>query len=357
MKITIIPASDLTPRHVESWTRFQQESPDLESPFFRPEFTRLVASVRADVEVAILEEDGEPAGFFPFQRRLWGNGIPVGGPMNDFQGVIARRGLSWDADELVRACRLSAWDFDHLLPSQQPFQAYHIASGNSPFMDISAGFAAYQAEQCRDGSRTLRELPRKVRKVEREVGPVRFELRAADREILATLLRWKRDQYRRTRVTDVFAYSWTVQLLERIVGEQKESFTAILASLYFADRLVAIELMLRSYDVLHGWFPAYDPAYGHYSPGKILVFELARAMPSHGLRRYHMGKGEAQHKNSFANGAIPLAAGSVALHPLGRMLRHGWHRTRNVVHRSRLLAPARLLGRWTRPLRGWLAFR
>jgi hypothetical protein len=89
----------------------------------------------------------------------------------------------------------------------------------------------------------------------------------------------------------------------------------------------------------------------------LLVFELARAMPSRGLRRYHMGKGEAQHKNTFANGTVPLAAGSVTLHPLGRMLRRGWHQTRALVRSWRVLAPARLLGRWTRPLRGWLAFR
>jgi len=357
MKITVIPANDLTSSHVAAWSRFQQADPELESPFFRPEFTRLVAETRGDVEVAILEEDGEPAGFFPFQRRMWGNGTPVGGPLNDFQGVVARPGLTWHADELIRACRLSAWDFDHLLASQQPFQSYHVGTGSSPFLDVSAGFESYQAESCRNGSRTIRELPRKIRKVEREVGPVRFELHSPDPNVLTTLFSWKREQYRRTSVTDVFAYPWTVQLLDRVVRVQEESFGGMLSALYFGDRLAAVELLMRSNGVLHGWFPAYDPFFGQYSPGMILVFELARAMPSRGLRRYHMGKGEARHKNSFATGTVPLVAGSVALHPLGRMLRRGWHRTRNAVRGSRLLAPARLLGRWTRPLRGWLAFR
>jgi CelD/BcsL family acetyltransferase involved in cellulose biosynthesis len=357
-KITILPGNRLTPDHVQAWSSIQQDDPDLESPFFRPEFTRLVAEVRGNVEVAVLEEDGQLAGFFPFQRGFWRTGGPVGGKLNDFQGVVARRGLDWSADELIRACGLSSWSFDHLLPSQQPFLGHHFATGNSPFMDVSARIDDLRAVEPRNDSRTvIRELPRKLRKVEREVGPVRFELHTDNKEVFATLLRWKSEQYRRTRVTDVFAYSWTVQLLERILQQREESFAGMLSALYFGDRLAAVELMIRSRDVLHGWFPAYDQELGKYSPGMILVSELARAMPSHGLRRYHMGKGETRHKNTFATGAISLATGSVSLNPLGRLVRQGWQRTRALVRRSRLLAPARLLGRWTRPLRGWLAFR
>jgi CelD/BcsL family acetyltransferase involved in cellulose biosynthesis len=358
MKIAVLPGNQLTPQHIQAWSRFQQADPDLESPFFRPEFTQLVASVRNDVEVAVLEEDGECAGFFPFQRRLWGSGGPVGGRLNDFQGVIARPGLNWRADELIRACKMSAWNFDHLLPSQQPFESYHFATGNSPFMEVSTGIESLPSGHIRNDSRAvMREVPRKLRKVEREVGPVRFELHTDDSDVFATLLHWKSEQYRRTRVTDVFAFPWTVQLLERLVVEKGKAFAGNLSALYFGDRLAAVELMIRSHDVLHGWFPAYDPALGKYSPGMILVCELARAMMRHGIRRYHMGKGESRHKNSFATGAISLASGSVALHPLGRLMRCGWQHTRALVRGSRLLAPARLVGRWTRPLRGWLAFR
>jgi CelD/BcsL family acetyltransferase involved in cellulose biosynthesis len=357
MKIDIIPARALTPEHVEAWARLQQTNSDLESPFFCPEFTRLVAEVRDDVEVAVLKENGEAVGFFPFQRRFWWRGGPVGGRMNDFQGVIARPGLSWCADELIRACGLSAWNFDHLLPSQQAFRSYYFTSGSSPYMDVAAGFDAYQAERYQKGSREFREIPRKMRKVEREVGPIRFELHTDNRDVFATLLRWKTEQYRRTRVTDVFAYSWAVRLLERVLLEKDEAFSGILSALYFGDRLAAIELMLRSRDVLHGWFPAYDPELGKYSPGVILSYELARTMPGRGLRRYHMGKGETRHKSTFATGAIPLASGSVALDPLDRLLRRGGNRFWALARDSRLLAPARLVGRLTRPLRGWLAFR
>jgi CelD/BcsL family acetyltransferase involved in cellulose biosynthesis len=355
MKITALPARQLRPEHVQAWARLQQSDPDLESPFFRPEFTQLVASVR-EVEVAVLEEGGEPAGFFPFQRYFWGRGGPVGGRLNDFQGVVARPGLRWSAEDLLRACGLSAWNFDHLLPRQWPFQSYQFATANSPFMDVSAGYDAYLTQQKRKGSRDFLDIPKKVRKVEREIGPVRFEIHTTDREVLATLLRWKSEQYRQTRVTDVFAYPWAVQLVERVVRESTPAFAGNLSALYFGDRLAAIELMIRSHNVLHGWFPAYDRSLARYSPGVILTFELARAMSSLGLRRYHMGRGESRHKCTFATGAIPVGGGSVALHPLGKLLRQGWHQTRERVRSWWALAPARLLGRWSRPLRGWLAF-
>jgi CelD/BcsL family acetyltransferase involved in cellulose biosynthesis len=356
MKITVISANELTPDHVHAWTCVQQTNADLESPFFRPEFTQLVASARGDVEVAVLEEGGEPAGFFPFERRFRWRAGPVGGRLNDFQGVIARPGLNWRADELIKACDLTAWDFDHLLPSQQPFGNYHFATGSSPYMDVSAGFDAYYSERYRKGSRDFREIARKIRKVEREVGPIRFELHTDDREVLTTLLCWKSEQYRRARVTDVFAFPWAAQLLEQVQLQKDDAFAGNLSTLYFGDRLAAVELMLRSGHVLHGWFPAYDPDLGRYSPGVILSFELARAMPARGLRRYHMGKGETRHKNTFATGAIPLASGCVTLDPLDGLLRYSWHQSWSVMRGWRFLAPARLLGRWTRPLRGWLAF-
>ena len=43
------------------------QNPQLDNPFFRPEFTQAVAAVRDDVEVAVLEIQQQPVGFFPYQ--------------------------------------------------------------------------------------------------------------------------------------------------------------------------------------------------------------------------------------------------------------------------------------------------
>ena len=68
MEINTIPANLLTSEHIEAWSQIQLAEVTLDNPFFRPEFTRIVATVRDDIEVAILRRRGEIIGFFPFQR-------------------------------------------------------------------------------------------------------------------------------------------------------------------------------------------------------------------------------------------------------------------------------------------------
>src|SRR4051812_9415494 len=113
MNFSVLPARQLTHEQTHAWAELQQENPLLASPFFRPEYTLAVAAVRDDVEVAVLEEGGRPVGFFPFQREWWAGGRVVGGRLTDYQGVIARPGLEWDAIELLRATRLSNYKFGH----------------------------------------------------------------------------------------------------------------------------------------------------------------------------------------------------------------------------------------------------
>src|SRR5262249_27191551 len=174
--IPTLSADALTPAQVEAWSHLQRADPAVDSPFFRPEYTRAVAAVRGDVRVAVLEEGGETAGFFPFQRGLWGSGKPIGSRLTDFQGGVTRPGLAWGAAELVGGCGLATWDFDHLVASQQPFQPYQYRVDDSPYMDLSGGFAAYQAEREHAGSLLVAQTERKKRKLEREVGPLRFEV-------------------------------------------------------------------------------------------------------------------------------------------------------------------------------------
>jgi CelD/BcsL family acetyltransferase involved in cellulose biosynthesis len=360
MKIHVVPAKQLTPDLVTAWARLQQADPAVDSPYFRPEFTQAVASVCEGVEVAVLEEGGEAAGFFPFQRGRWNVGRPVGDPLSDFQGVVARKGLAWTAEELIGGCGLSAWHFGHLLASQQPFQPHHTSLAVSPYLDLSNGFDAYRAGRRPAGGKTITETLRKGRQLSREMGPVRFEAHTADKKVFATLLEWKTAQYLRTKSPNVLALGWPVRLLERILGEQGEAFAGMLSALYVGDWLIAIELAMRSYGVLHGWFPAYDQTFARYSPGHILMAELAKAAPSLGIRRFDLGKGGIggeQYKMSFASGVLSVAQGSVVRNRVVRVLRRGWQHTRAWARSSPLCGPARVVRRWLRPVGRWLATR
>jgi len=360
MNITPIPAGRMTPAHVLAWSRLQRADAAVDSPFLRPEFTQAVASVREGVEVAVLEEDGEPVGFFPFQRTRWNLGKPVGGPLNDCQGIVARKGLAWTAEELIRGCGLAAWEFTNLVASQEAFQPYHDDAEHSVFMDLSDGFEAYRAARRESGSQQIKKIMKKGRGLAREAGPLRFEPHTTDNRVFEALIQWKAAQYRTTKVTNVFAFDWTRALLEHILHNPSESLCGMLSALYAGDCLAAVDLGIRSYDVLHAWFPAYNRAFQKYSPGSVLTIEIAKAAESLGIRRIEMGKSSSSlmpYKTRFTTGSTLLAKGSVTRHPVSRMLRRAWHRTYEWVRSSPLRGPAAFAGRWTRPLRGWLAFR
>jgi len=355
--VKAILARELTAEQIDIWVRLQEADPSVDSPYFRPEFTQAIAAVRDDVEVAVLERDGRPVGFFPFQRGPWNAGQPVGGRLSDFQGVIAAPDADWSAQQLVRGCRLSSWNFDHLIAAQRPFTDCHQNVDDSHYIDVSEGFESYEAARRLAGSKELVKLGRKVRKFEREIGPLRFEMHADDPETFETLIRWKSAQYQRTGLTDVFGFDWTVKLLEHLMDRSHPDLAGCLSALYVGDRLVAAHFGMRSRHVLHYWFPAYDTEFNRYSPGLILLAEIAKSAADDGIQRIDLGKGSERYKISMSSGTISLAEGVVECGPMNRLLRENWHRTRDWLRDSPLRTPALATARLIRPFREWLAFR
>ncbi len=347
MNIRCIPADQLTAEHLAAWAAIVRADAALASPYFRPEFTQAVAAVRSDVEIGLLEEGGEPVGFFPFQRARRNVARPVGGKMSDFQGVIARPHVAWHPRQLLEGCRLSAWHFDHVVASQAPFRPYYWNVAPSPYLDLSRGWEGYQSEQLACHRESFKRAIRKLRYAEREAGPLRVEIHSSNPAVLQTLLKWKIEQYRRTRVTNVLGFDWTVALLERVLAAQGEGFSGVMSVLYVCDMVAAILLSMRSYDVLHAWFSAYRPDFAELSPGLVFWLELAKACPAVGIRRIDLGKGPEEYKTHLMSGAIDVAEGSVDLRPVARLARHNWHRAyrwaRQSPLRRPLLAPGRIL--------------
>src|SRR5690349_131475 len=93
--VKVIAGRGLDTTLVRSWKEIQHTNPALRSPYFAPEFTRIVAEVRDDVEVAIVSIDGCPVAFFPFQRKESNatEAVPVGDFICDFQGLICKPGF------------------------------------------------------------------------------------------------------------------------------------------------------------------------------------------------------------------------------------------------------------------------
>lgn len=318
MKISVVSPRELDATALRRWHCLQQANPLLASPFYSPGFVLAAADVRRDVRVAVIEDEHGVAGFFPFQRQ-WGAGRPVGDYLSDHHGVIADRSAGWDWLELLRACGLAYWRYDHLCAQQRPPGPVH--RGSSPALDLQHGFEAWQAGRLAAGARRLGELPRKARKLAREVGPLRFEANARDPRILDEVIALKSAQCVRTGARDCFAPAWARDLVHRIGATDEPDFGGRLSVLYAGDQLVAAHFGMRSRDVWHWWFPVYSHAHAAWSPGSLLLLRVAEAAAAEGHRVLDLGKGDEPYKASFADAALPLLEGCVAREALATRLR------------------------------------
>jgi CelD/BcsL family acetyltransferase involved in cellulose biosynthesis len=215
MKITVVQPEELGPAELDTWRTLLRESTDLISPFLCPEFTVTVGRLRNDVRVAVIEDAGDVVGFFPFQRHPLGVGKPVGAGLTDAQGMILARGLDLDVNDVLQACGLSVWEFDHLVADQ--FPGHHTSRHPSPIIDLRDGYEAYADTVKRESGKTYRTTQYKTRKIARDFGELHHHYGTRDLAGLRTLIRWKSEQYRRTGRTDRFAHPWIIQLVEDLL--------------------------------------------------------------------------------------------------------------------------------------------
>jgi len=269
----------------------QQATPALANPFLSPEFAIAVGRFRPRARVAIMTEGQSITGFFPFERRRIRGGGPVCGWLTPHQGVIHSPGADWDARDLLRGCRISAWRFDSLIADQKPFVAYHSAVTPSAIIDLSDGFEAYYAKLRGNSPHFCREIGRRARKLEREYGELRVVGDSRDPSVLRTLMAWKSQQYRQSSHVDRFEQPWLVELLDTLLATRGARLSGLLSAVYAGDRLVAAQFGLRAETLLVGWFIGYDASFRKYSPGLLHVKGLAEEMAASGVHAIDMGGG------------------------------------------------------------------
>jgi CelD/BcsL family acetyltransferase involved in cellulose biosynthesis len=323
MRISVIRPGELGLAEISAWHAMQRDSRGaLGNPFLSPEYTQAVGRFRPGARVAVLTEGGSIAGFFPFERRRLGMGVPIGSGLSDCQGLVHAPGFEWDPRQLLRGCGLSAFAFDHLTAAQQPFGRHVAATAPSPVIDLADGFAAYQAKLMVKSAHFCRLLARKNRKLSREAGPVRLVADSRERSALRSLVAWKSDQYRRTGRTDRFARPWVVGLVDDLFEQRGRHFRGVFSVLYAGDVPVAAHLGLHRGPMAAHWFAAYDIRFRQYSPGLILHLGMLEAAAATGVRHIDLGKGAKRYKERLKTSDIYVSEGAVtrgwALGPLHR---------------------------------------
>jgi CelD/BcsL family acetyltransferase involved in cellulose biosynthesis len=327
--VTLMHPSELGTDEIDAWHAMQQATPSLANPFLSPEYAVAVGRFRPLARVAVLMEGPSIAGFFPFERRRLGVGVPIGGWLTPSQALIHAPGVEWDSQALLRECQLSAWQFDNLVAGQQPFERYQAASVPSPIIDLVDGFDSYYAKLRVKSPRFCKELARKIRKIEREAGELGIVIGSRDPGLLGKLIGWKSDQYRRTGCVDRFERPWVGGLLDYLLTAGNDHVSGFLSILCAGDRPVAAQFGLRTGGLLVGWFTAYDTGFRKYSPGMIHLMQMAEQLSVVGIRTVQMGKGARRYTQAVKSHDILVLEGIVT----SRSMLGSAHRVRNAAGR------------------------
>ncbi len=292
---TVTPA-ELTPEELALWTAFVRADQRYASPYFHPRFTLAAGEVAPGAAVAILHRNGEIAGFFPHQRR--GSAAqPIGAPMNDYHGVIARPGGEVALEALpvllgAASLNVNGWvgegRGDNLV-ERQTLQA-----------DLTNGWDAYDTGQRTEWRKFFRDKDRARRSLERDRGEVTVRL-GADLADLDRLIGLKSDQYRRSGRHDIFACGWTADLLKVLLTSRDPDFGATLAVLEAGGEPVAFEYGLHACDRYHFWLPAYEAQVARYSPGMLLSLDTMKLSADRGFKVFDLGFAGEPYKKYFAN--------------------------------------------------------
>lgn len=311
MRICVVRPGELSPDDITTWRSMQSSTPSLANPFLSPEFAIAVGEFRPSARVAVLSDGPSTVGFFPFEQRRFGAGAPIAAGLTDCQGVIHAPGMQWDPRQLLRACRLSVWRFDHLVDGQRPFEPYRTGIRPSPIIDVTGGFGSYLEKLSTRSPQFCRNVERKARKLAREAGQLRFVADSDDESAFRALIAWKSVQYQRTAQVDIFARPWVARLTEALFSNRSTHFSGLLSVLYAGDAPIAAHFGLRNAHVLAHWFPAYDPGFSRYSPGLVMHMRMAEFTPSTGVQVIDMGTGVQRYKEELKSGDLFVGAGTV----------------------------------------------
>ena len=330
-----IKTEQLTHSQICDWEWMVRCNPSLNSPFFRPEFTLAVARTRPDVRVIVVEFQGVPFAFLPFQIATNGEHVAVGATLNDFQGVISTAEAGFSVDEILRCAGVRRLYCPKLMDEQQRFDSFAIAENVSPFVDLSNGYGEWENDLRKRGVRLLKRLARKESKLIGDCGAVHFDYHTASTDVLQKLIGWKSDQYRRTHEDDPFAVTWTNELLHGLLAlPRKSELQPVLSAMYAGKTLVAAHYCLAAPGVCHSWIAAYNPEYARYSPGKLMLRRLLYETPERDINRFDFGAGDEPYKYSFANNAVNVRRVIVDRNPLRRWFRSNTHRAKMAVKAS-----------------------
>lgn len=315
MRVENLHPNDLSDGDIAAWQSFLAADPELSSPYLTPDWAKLVAAHRADVRVAVWRDAvGAALGFLPVQRSNGSAAMPAGGPICDYQAIVAHPGQLLELGAATHALEVGRVDLTAGLKNNALVSHLHT-SDIGHVVDFAEGWDGWCSARLAAGSKTIPKTRKKLSKLTRDMGgDVSFEAFSTDAAAFETLLTWKRDQMKRTGVTDIFEHAWIDRIVRGTFATPAENkpFGGALFVLRIKGQPAAVLYCLRADKALHAWFVGHDAQWSQYSPGLIVFVEAIRAAAEAGFIEMDLGPGDYQFKESLANRSRPVGSGFIA---------------------------------------------
>ncbi len=318
-KIELVKPRDLTPEDEALWMSFVQGRPDLSGPYFDVRYVKAIGEGVPGAGIARFYDGARVVGYFPYQIRA--NILqPLGAPLSDYHGLIAREGQGVDFNDLIKVTGVRSLEFQgwigHICGSVRALPLQRRIA------DTRLGFEHWYETQKAGHNKFFKNIGRCERNVEKDFGGFDFTWERVTPEVFQWVLALKREQYKKSGLHDIFGCGWTQNLLHNLAAYDDEGFGLRAAVFRHEGRLVAAEISLIAGDSVHLWFPAYDPAYYRYSVGILLTVALMRHLAPLGVKAFDFGTGGEDYKSPLTIEAGEVLEGSLTYAPriMGRLI-------------------------------------
>lgn len=226
-------------------------------------------------------------------------------PLDDAKGPIDRE-ILWLPRTVIETTSVAERTVE--LPRGKQHAPY-IAWSTLPSWD------AFEADWKSRGAVKPNDSARQRRRIERELGPLQFQLDDPRPEVFDACITWKSAQYRASGFVDMFANPTNVALFRRL----RERGALLVSSLCAGSTLMAVHFGATSDRRLGSWIPAYDASLQKYSPGRLLLEDMLKASHARGDLEFDFLIGNEAYKFQFATHSRVI--GEVGTPPLQHLVK------------------------------------
>jgi len=318
LDVETLHPSLLSAEDVALWRSLAAAQARFRSPLLGPEFTQAIGNVREDARVAVVRRTGETLGFLAYHRRPGGLARPIGSPLSDYHGLVARPDARLDLGQVLGAADIAVFRYSGLVDPNGVFPASPETDRTAYLIDLSATSAEAYLEAIRAASpKKIKNYRRLDNKLDREVGPVRLVAGDVSRDAFNQLIDWKRAQLARTRAHDFLRADWTRELMADLFARRSGDFRGLMINLYAGDTLIGGHFGVRLGAVYHPWIASTSPEHAAWSPGQIFFLRAIAAMPELGLSHYDLGPGHDHYKRAYGLDTVSIGEGAVTAATIG----------------------------------------